>query len=345
MKNNWPDNLTIQQYLQGTLDKERMHELEKKALDDPFLSDALEGYNLLSEPDQGLSILQRQLHKRIMLQQENKKVFDLTWQRLSVAAAAAVIFISAGILFWMNSQVADKQLASNTKNSESVILPSDTVKQESTADYADTLTETSPIAAARLPKKKMDKVFTPMVERKTSTANSGKSNGDDSIINPSERLIADRKDRISDAEEVYVKQKRETLTVDDSSASSFRRQKLAEVTLGRFAAAPASLKRNSSDVLRSNLSSSSAAAPEIGWEAYQEYLRKNIAKAASSVDRKGKVMVGFRVDEQSVLSDIKILKGLSPTTDSLAVKLIKTGPKWKAAVDGQVSNLEVELEF
>ena len=128
MKNNWPDHIIIEQYLQGTLEKERMHEVEKRALEDPFLTDALEGYHLITKPDHGLSILQRQLHKRIMLQQENKKVFDLSWQRLSVAAAAAVMFISACVLFWMNSQVStNRQQTSSSNQIEIVIATEDSL--------------------------------------------------------------------------------------------------------------------------------------------------------------------------------------------------------------------------
>lgn len=112
MKTNYPDSLTIQQYLEGKLDPEAAHQLEKQALDDPFLWDALEGYSVYKDPAADLSILQRQLHERIVHTQENKKVFDLSWQRLSVAAAAAVMFVSAGILFWMNSHNAPERLAS-----------------------------------------------------------------------------------------------------------------------------------------------------------------------------------------------------------------------------------------
>lgn len=115
MKTNYPDSLTIQQYLEGKLDPELAHQLEKQALDDPFLWDALEGYSVYRDPAADLSFLQRQLHERIVHLQENKKVFDLTWQRLSVAAAAAVMFISAGILFWMNSQNSPERLASQTQ--------------------------------------------------------------------------------------------------------------------------------------------------------------------------------------------------------------------------------------
>ncbi|HUH32380.1 MAG TPA: hypothetical protein VLZ28_00420, partial [Daejeonella sp.] len=130
MKNNWPDNLTIQQYLEGSLDKKLMHELEKRALDDPFLADALEGFAQTADADHGLSMLQRQLHERIMHQQENKKVFDLTWQRLSVAAAAAVMFISAGVLFWMNSQVSNRTSAVNRQKVEVNVVPVDTLASD-----------------------------------------------------------------------------------------------------------------------------------------------------------------------------------------------------------------------
>lgn len=114
MKTDYPDSLTIQQYLEGKLDPELAHQLEKQALDDPFLWDALEGYSVYRDPAADLSILQRQLHERIVHLQENKKVFDLTWQRLSVAAAAAVMFVSAGILFWMNTQKSPERLASQS---------------------------------------------------------------------------------------------------------------------------------------------------------------------------------------------------------------------------------------
>jgi len=92
----------ISKYLEGKLDHEDMHRLEKQALSDPFLWEALEGYAHTSNPGTELSILQRQLNQRIVHLQENKKVFDFTWQRLSVAASASVLFITAGILFWMN---------------------------------------------------------------------------------------------------------------------------------------------------------------------------------------------------------------------------------------------------
>lgn len=129
MKISYPDNITIQQYLDGTLDPKQMHVLEKQALEDPFLAEALEGYSQNAHHGHDLSILQRQLHERIMLLQENKKVYDFTWQRLSVAAAAAVLFISAGVLFWMNFQKPEQKTALNIKQVEANLTPLDSINK------------------------------------------------------------------------------------------------------------------------------------------------------------------------------------------------------------------------
>ena len=61
----------IQKYLQGKLNAAEMHALEKMALDDPFLAEAIEGYrdnvvNLSSDMD----ILRSRLHERTEVKKE-----------------------------------------------------------------------------------------------------------------------------------------------------------------------------------------------------------------------------------------------------------------------------------
>lgn len=102
MENRTLNSLTIQQYFDGSLDPKKMHELEKQALEDEFLSDALEGFTYVIEPAQNLSILQRQLADRIQVQEATKKAFSITSQRLSIAAASGVMCVLAATLFWLN---------------------------------------------------------------------------------------------------------------------------------------------------------------------------------------------------------------------------------------------------
>lgn len=143
MNTKYSDSLLIGQYLEGKLNPKMMHELEKRALKDPFLWDALEGYEHTSNPGSELSLLQRQLHLRIVHLQENKKVFDLTWQRLSVAASASVLFIAAGILFWMN---LNRSVPPMEKQVEVALMHRDSIKSELRA-YEGGLSESKELKA------------------------------------------------------------------------------------------------------------------------------------------------------------------------------------------------------
>jgi hypothetical protein len=56
----------IRKYLSGELDARAMHLLERRAQDDPFLMDALEGYeNTKSDSVVPLSELSARLHNRV----------------------------------------------------------------------------------------------------------------------------------------------------------------------------------------------------------------------------------------------------------------------------------------
>lgn len=102
--NNQYQIIRIQRYLSGQLAPEEMYELEREALDNPFLHDAIEGYRLQNEVDHGrLSLLQQRLATRIEGQQEEKNRFYFFSQRLAVAATAAVLFVLVVVLFWMRA--------------------------------------------------------------------------------------------------------------------------------------------------------------------------------------------------------------------------------------------------
>lgn len=114
MNNDRIDIELLEDYLDGKLDSKAMHQLEKQALEDPFIAQALAG---LSESpkraSQSVSILQKQLYERIAQQQVTKKDTVFTWQRLSVAAAAAVMFISVSLIFFMREKANRNQQAKN----------------------------------------------------------------------------------------------------------------------------------------------------------------------------------------------------------------------------------------
>ncbi|KLT64533.1 energy transducer TonB [Pedobacter sp. BMA] len=110
MNNDWLDINVLEDYLDGKLDARGMHFVERQALEDPFVAEALEGLRQSPKRKQTLSILQKQLHDRVSEKPVKRRMWGITTQRLSIAATATVAFIAVSILFFMRE--------SNRKNAE-----------------------------------------------------------------------------------------------------------------------------------------------------------------------------------------------------------------------------------
>lgn len=98
MENNYQLS-RIHNYINGLMSKEEMHALEKEALADPFLKDALEGYSLQQGVDaKSLSLLQQRLHRRVDQHHDLKHRHYFNWQRLAIGMVAAVLFVAVSTL-------------------------------------------------------------------------------------------------------------------------------------------------------------------------------------------------------------------------------------------------------
>jgi hypothetical protein len=81
--------------------------------------------------------------------------------------------------------------------------------------------------------------------------------------------------------------------------------------------------------------------PVNGWDNYNYYLKQ---KAISPDGKKGTVRLSFMVDQYNSISDIKVLKSVSPQTDSLAVSLVKNGPRWNVGT-GDRHKVKLSIKF
>lgn len=100
----------IQRYLNGELDRDEMYALEREALNDPLLQDAIDGYRLQKNVShRQLSLLQQRLADRIAGQAKERNAFFFGWQRLGVAATACVLMVLVLVLLWMRHQSALQQ--------------------------------------------------------------------------------------------------------------------------------------------------------------------------------------------------------------------------------------------
>lgn len=109
MENNYQLS-RIHNYVNGLMSKEERYDLEREALEDPFLQDAIDGYALQNGVDTlPLSILQKRLQDRIQTSKYKKNRQFFTWQRLSIGSVAAVMFLVVCVFLFMKHFVAQKQ--------------------------------------------------------------------------------------------------------------------------------------------------------------------------------------------------------------------------------------------
>jgi hypothetical protein len=135
----------IEKYHKGLLSPKEMHDLEKAALDDPFLADALEGYTVPGiNAAADIAELKKRLSERT---EEDRKVIpmaassktSLPWLR---AAAMIILVLGAGLLVYQFGFNKDSSPIANTQNKETAVKvdsnspalnPATEGKEESTA--------------------------------------------------------------------------------------------------------------------------------------------------------------------------------------------------------------------
>lgn len=127
--NNYTES-DIRNYLNGNLSRDQMHAIEKAALDDPFLADAIEGMQEASDSygaeivHENLSTAKKKLEERIK-ERRTGLVIPIFWKR---AAIAAVLVIIAGTWLYTSIRNADEQkenLAIDQKKQDSPITLKD----------------------------------------------------------------------------------------------------------------------------------------------------------------------------------------------------------------------------
>lgn len=101
MENNYQLS-RIHNYINGLMSQEEMYALEREALNDPFLQDAIDGYNLQEGVDvKQLSLLQQRLTSRVNQQATLKNQRFYSWQRLAIGMTAGVLFVTVCTLLLM----------------------------------------------------------------------------------------------------------------------------------------------------------------------------------------------------------------------------------------------------
>jgi hypothetical protein len=106
VSNKKADISQIRKYLNGELNATAMHRLEQEALDDPFLMDALEGYEVNAKDQQeNLNELADRLQERTT----EKRGRVISWKVWSIAASVLVVLTIGGLWLKNSSPIPQKE--------------------------------------------------------------------------------------------------------------------------------------------------------------------------------------------------------------------------------------------
>lgn len=108
----------FKRYYSGTMTAAERHALEKAALDDPFLADALEGYKYSTPGD--VQHLKIAIKDRIKRKDGNVRLFRLPWLRI---AAMLVVLVGAGWLVYRFAIPSKNDLAISNEVQTNPDLP------------------------------------------------------------------------------------------------------------------------------------------------------------------------------------------------------------------------------
>ncbi|WP_127124618.1 carboxypeptidase-like regulatory domain-containing protein [Pseudoflavitalea rhizosphaerae] len=137
----------IQRYLSGNMSASEMHAMEKAALDDPFLADAIEGMEQAMQShgeapvNQDLQELRTAIAEKV--RPASGKVRRMAWWKIT---AAAVVVIAAGVFLWNSyispdsGAVTSKEIAAvqhQEKMQPAIVPPADTLPAPATLTLTD----------------------------------------------------------------------------------------------------------------------------------------------------------------------------------------------------------------
>ena len=109
----------LERYHSGKMTEQEMHALEKAALDDPFLSDALDGYRYTNTATADIN----ELKNKLLQQGHDKKVVGFNSKminRLLKVAAVLILFSGLGWLLYNNNNPKQQEIAAIKDNKNEI---------------------------------------------------------------------------------------------------------------------------------------------------------------------------------------------------------------------------------
>jgi TonB family protein len=316
----------MERYLQGKMTPQERHALEKKALSDPFLADAIEGAENINSDLFGSDVagLQDKILKR---QRSGNRT---AWR----IAASIGLLIGAGVTLYLLIKPADEFIAQQTTP---VKIPKEIDSKEQTPVSKEGKSETKSSAVqpiAGLPKTEPPAAVEAHENKPVTKA-----------LQP-----APTSGNLDMAKEET--EKTETPTIASTQGAGAVKDKviMAKEDVQRdesaLKSAPASLAEESPvKKMRASRTASTDDQLPGGQEAYSKYLESNLRYPQKAITEKteGTVVIEFHIDPSGVLSEFNVIKSLGNGCDEEAIRLVKEGPAWPGAASTRMEKVSVKF--
>lgn len=327
--NNFKDD--IEKYLKGKLSPAEMHKLEMKALNDPFLAEALEGAESISANEFSADI--KSINKKIHSSSRTRYIWTLR------IAASILLLISIAYIFIKYEETEPQELAlQNKKEMQSPAVVTDSVKDDSKIENENLLSFNSEKKDKEPAQKPSSDDTQPSVKRTNdeSPASTEETKPVEEILEES-KLITKAEERELAAEE-QIQSQSQGFTELKKESRRVRTEAFKSVSPSSTSNAGAALAKedDSQDVV-------SPDPPD-----YEIYLKSNLKYPQAAIANKieGEVIVTFTVNVDGSPGDFKIEKSIGYGCDEELIRLIKEGPKWQTKVeDGKAVKSQSKVAF
>ena len=336
--------MNILDYIKGNRRGKEANRLEREAMSDPFLDDALEGFESVSGNHE--EIVSR-LRDRITVRSRGRRRRNVrTW---TAVAAVGLLFLTVGGVYWgwqqrpdMPPQVADVQ--------EPDVLSAEFI--------SDSTTRIAQAAEVRQQAEIQEDTAAPELEEQTMRVTADIINivADDAKIDTQLSFS----DFDQETEMVFIpepaRERVQEETLDEmvivpssgqkimaESTPSALQDSAIEVDRSGSAVASGVQARRSASGTVTEMEESALAELTENQKAWQRHLERNQARQFDEAGEpiRGKVVVEFRVNRQGRPQNIRIIESLTPGSDREALRLLATGPDWDRT-DGRT---QITIEF
>ncbi len=347
-------NELIDKYRKGTILDEERFQLEKQALDDPFLFDALEGFSLYEN-------VSEESKKRIT----TSKIFTLP----RIAVAASIIFLMA-VMFNLNKnsqKASDNSIAMVLEEDEKVIPNIENNERDLSSDLTTTSTTNESVEPIENPSNDIrpKTVVKKNVEKKRKRSKADETEKiapsvaeatQDYVkidIPATEEDISESLNEITNKKDGEIVSAQDETVINTESMEQGRKEAVDLVNVLSFESvvqqqeqqqkletervtSELNIKKEQSDRRKRKAKTTLfyEAVPVIGKKIFDDYARERIDKRGLRQEKPQEVTIEFTINKNGSLTNFHHIFSGCPECGSFAISILQNSGEWKTVPSG-----------